>query len=174
MLGLHQLKGIGTSAIVVHFAGVATLVTAGICLLPPALPFGQVREPTIALLLIGVGATALIGQLCLTRAFATGKPAKVSVVALSQIVFALGLDLLFGIPGFHLSTLAGIALVLAPTAWVILSRSQDEGHVLARPTTPNQGAMNGEGDPQLARPAMDDGEIGSSTTPISVPPQSRG
>ena len=72
--------------------------------------------------LLGVGATATVGQWCLTRAFTLGKPARVSVVGLTQIVFAMGLDLMFGGPAFDPATLAGIGLVLLPTAWVMASR----------------------------------------------------
>jgi drug/metabolite transporter (DMT)-like permease len=126
LLGLHRLRGVGTAAVVVHFSAVASLCTAAICFVGPPPPWEQALEPLIALLLVGVGATSMLGQLCLTRAFATGAPAKVAVVALSQIIFALGLDLLFGQPGFYASTLAGIGLVLAPTAWVVLGRSRDD------------------------------------------------
>jgi hypothetical protein len=41
-----------------------------------------------------------------------------------QIVFALGLDLLFEGPDVRPLTLAGIALVLAPTAWVTAGRER--------------------------------------------------
>ena len=75
-------------------------------------------------LLVGVGATATLGQLCLTRAFTRGEPAKVSVVGLTQIVFAMGLDLLFGGWPFNAATLAGIGLVVAPTAWVMTGKGE--------------------------------------------------
>ena len=46
-------------------------------------------------------------------------PPAISVVGLMQIVFALGLDVLFEGPSVPLVTLAGIALVLAPTGWMM-------------------------------------------------------
>ena len=48
--------------------------------------------------------------------------AKVSVVGLTQIVFAMTLDaLLFG-RRFTLPTLLGIVLIVAPTAWLLLRK----------------------------------------------------
>lgn len=123
MLGLHRLQGLHPWAIVVHFSGVATLAVLGACLFGPPLPTEQLIDPRHLLLLLGVGATATIGQLCLTHAFTTGQPAKVSVVGLTQIVFAMGLDLLFGGSPFTATTLAGIGLVMAPTAWVMTERA---------------------------------------------------
>jgi len=61
----------------------------------------------------------------LTLAFAAGAPAKVSVVGLTQIVFALTFDVfLFNHPVDRV-TLLGTGLVIAPTAWL-----------LTRPRTP--------------------------------------
>ena len=69
--------------------------------------------------LLAMGVTALVGQLFLTLAFGAGAPSKVSVVGLTQIVFALAFDVwLFGHP-VNAITLAGTALVVAPTAWLL-------------------------------------------------------
>jgi drug/metabolite transporter (DMT)-like permease len=129
MLGLHRLTDLDARAIVVHFSGVATVLVVAVCLLGQLLgkpvPWEQMREREIALLLVGVGVTATVGQLFLTQAFRTGEPARVSVVGLTQIVFVLALDPLFGQSSFHPSTLAGIGLVLAPTAWVLVGRVGD-------------------------------------------------
>ena len=75
--------------------------------------------PALALLM-GVGVCATIGQVFLTKAFAAGPPAKVSVVALTQVAFGMGLDLLDESYTFSLLRPIGVALVLAPTAWLIL------------------------------------------------------
>jgi drug/metabolite transporter (DMT)-like permease len=60
-----------------------------------------------------------VGQLFLTLAFSHGAPAKVSVVGLTQIVFAL----IFGVCLFdhqvNALTLIGTLLVIAPTAWMM-------------------------------------------------------
>ncbi|MBY0524367.1 MAG: DMT family transporter [Gemmataceae bacterium] len=124
MLGLHRLKGVDSWAIVTHYSGLATafvLLSWAIGGVPDLAPLS---DATTLLLLLGVGVTATIGQVCVTRAFTAGQPARVSVVGLMQIVFALGLDLVFEGPTFHLVTLAGIALVLAPTAWMMAGKAK--------------------------------------------------
>jgi drug/metabolite transporter (DMT)-like permease len=71
------------------------------------------------LFLLGVGATATVGQFFLTRAFAAGTPSRVSVVSLSQVVLAMGLDVVLWDKTFSPGMLLGTALVLAPGAWVM-------------------------------------------------------
>jgi drug/metabolite transporter (DMT)-like permease len=73
-------------------------------------------------MLLIVGGTATVGQIFLTRAFATGTPAKVSIVALTQVVFSMVIELVVWQRPFGLATLLGFALVLIPTAWVLLRR----------------------------------------------------
>ena len=123
MLGLNRLKGLHPWAIVAHFSGVATLFALGSWLFGEAVPLEQVARPEIGLRLLGVGVMATFGQMCLTRAFTAGDPAKVSVICLTQVVFAFALHLLFGGEALGGTTLAGIALVMAPTAWVMVARS---------------------------------------------------
>ena len=65
-----------------------------------------------------------VGATVRDTAFTSGPPAPISVVGLMQIVFALGLDVLFEGPKFPLFTLAGIALVLAPTAWMMAGKAR--------------------------------------------------
>jgi drug/metabolite transporter (DMT)-like permease len=123
MLGLNRLKGVHPWAIVTHYSGVATLVVLGTWVVggvPDLTPL--THSPTL-LILLGVGVAATLGQVCITQAFTMGQPARVSVAGLMQIVFALGLDLLFHGPTVHPGTLAGIALVLAPTAWMMADRA---------------------------------------------------
>jgi len=67
-----------------------------------------------------------MGQLCVTKAFTYGQPARISVVGLLQIVFALGLDLLIDGSSIQPTTFAGIALVLAPIAWMMLGSSRKQ------------------------------------------------
>lgn len=123
MLGLHRLKGVHPWAIVAHYSGVATLFVLGSWFIgePPELT--ALANRTTVLLLLGVGVAATLGQVCVTRAFTSGPPARVSVVGLTQIVFALGLDLLFAGPSVQPTTLAGIGLVLAPTAWMMAGKA---------------------------------------------------
>jgi len=123
MLGLHRLKGeMDTWAIVVHFSGVATLFVLG-AIVVGGLPDLETITASSVGLLLAVGGTATVGQLCLTRAFTLGEPSRVSVVRLAQVVFALGLDVLFTGPAFEVATLAGIGLVMAPTAWMMASKA---------------------------------------------------
>ncbi len=123
MLGLHRLQAIDPRAIVAHFSGVALVVCLGSLLLVPnqAVASSQFTQASLPLLL-GVGISATVGQIFLTKAFAAGPPAKVSVVALAQVVFAVMLDRLFWDHPFRLVTLLGMVLVMAPTAWLLLSQ----------------------------------------------------
>ncbi|MFQ3593464.1 MAG: hypothetical protein SNJ82_09810, partial [Gemmataceae bacterium] len=88
---------------------------------PP--PLAPLARGEIVALLVGIGATASLGQYCLTQAFVRGQPARVSIVGLTQILFAMGIELLLGGSGFGQWTLAGIVLVIAPTAWMMAERA---------------------------------------------------
>jgi drug/metabolite transporter (DMT)-like permease len=122
MLGLHRLQDLDPRAIVAHFSGVAALCCLASLFLGPAPAAHHLADARALGLLLAVGATATAGQLFLTKAFAAGPPAKVSVVGLTQVLFALGLYLLLERPELHPATLVGIALVMAPTAWVMALR----------------------------------------------------
>jgi drug/metabolite transporter (DMT)-like permease len=131
MMGLNRLKGIDARAIVVHFSAVAVLFcVAAYFVLPHDEQPGA--EPSLGptlLLLLGVGVTATVGQLFLTRAFAAGTASKVAVIGLTQVVFALLIDPRVWRGQIDLRTAAGIVLVIAPTAWLLLSarrRSEPE------------------------------------------------
>src|SRR5262249_16917050 len=125
MLGLHRLQALDTRAIVVHFSGVAALAcTACFFLFDRAGPGPAVPDRTALLMLLGTGAAATLGQIFLTKAFAAGAPAKVSLVGLTQIPFALVFDVAFWGHAFNPLSLLGIALVLGPTAWVMAGRGE--------------------------------------------------
>jgi drug/metabolite transporter (DMT)-like permease len=120
MLGLHSLGDLDPRAIVVHFSAVATVFCFGAFLIGPRThETARVFELAVMWKLAAMGLTALVGQIFLTMAFAAGAPAKVSVVGLTQIVFALGFDVLLFDHGLDAVTLAGTALVIAPTAWLL-------------------------------------------------------
>jgi drug/metabolite transporter (DMT)-like permease len=148
MLGLHRLKGVHPWAIVTHYSGVATLFVLGSWAAGALPDLTPLRDGATLLLLVGVGVAATLGQVCVTQAFTSGQPARVSVVGLTQIVFALGLDLLFHGPNVELVTLAGIGLVLAPTAWMMADRAARASPVArprdAEPPPPRQLAHAGE------------------------------
>jgi drug/metabolite transporter (DMT)-like permease len=126
MLGLHRLRDLHPLAIVVHFSGVAFCFVAALILVSPSRVYWQAAlAPTVALRLLAVGVTATIGQWFLTRAFAAGPPAKVSLVGLTQIVFAMAIEAVIAPHPFRPTELVGIGLVMAPTAWVMAARAHD-------------------------------------------------
>ncbi len=126
MLGLHRLQQLDPRAIVAHFSAVAFVVCLGaMWLLPNDAPSGALALDDVSILmLLGVGICATTGQIFLTKAFAAGPPAKVSVVALTQVGFGMLFDVL--VWGHHFSrvTLAGMVLVMAPTAWLLISQGK--------------------------------------------------
>jgi len=119
LIGLHQLKEIDPRAIVAHFSAVALAgCIAALFVFPRTRPL-ELDLQTGALLL-GVGLCATVGQLFLTKAFAAGPPARVSVVGLAQVGFTMLLEIAIWQRSFGWLTLVGIALVIAPTAWTLL------------------------------------------------------
>jgi drug/metabolite transporter (DMT)-like permease len=124
LINLHKVRSIDPRAIVAHFSAVATFCSLIVWMfLPVSLP-SRAADLVGVWSLVGVGVTATIGQLCLTRAFASGPPARVSVVGLSQVVVAgLMKWLLEGrIPS--MGSLAGMCLVLGATVWVIVGEDK--------------------------------------------------
>jgi drug/metabolite transporter (DMT)-like permease len=120
MFGLHRLRGVDARAVMAHFAGVASLVAGVWCLAPPGFVGPRTFEPATIALLLGVGLTGTAGQYCLTKAFAGGPPGRVSVVSFSQVAFGLLFDVLIWGETATLRKLAGMALVLAPTCWLVV------------------------------------------------------
>jgi drug/metabolite transporter (DMT)-like permease len=141
MLGLHSLQDIDPRAIVVHFSGVATLFCGGALVVDALIAGPESHDPArlangpVALELLGMALTATVGQIFLTVAFASGAPAKVSVVGLTQIVFALAFDAWLWDRKVDDVAVVGTLLVIAPTAW-LLARS--------RPTPPVADASGSE------------------------------
>jgi drug/metabolite transporter (DMT)-like permease len=128
MLGLNRLNALDPRAIVVHFSGVSAVACVGCFFLFDTrlgltLPGGRAL-----LMLLGVGVSATAGQLCLTKAFASGPPTRVALLGLTQIPLAMLLDVLVWGHAFTTTTLVGTALVLGPTAWVMASRDDAAGH----------------------------------------------
>jgi drug/metabolite transporter (DMT)-like permease len=123
MIGLHRLAHVDARAIVVHFSAVA-LATCVLCwfLFESDIRHLTHLDSRTLLLLLAIGVAATIGQLFLTKAFAAGPPARVSVVGLSQIVFAMILEVIFFQREYEPITLAGMVLVMAPAAWLMTHR----------------------------------------------------
>jgi drug/metabolite transporter (DMT)-like permease len=123
MIGLHKLRGVNPNAVVVHFSAVATIAASTSFLLfekrADAAPF---YDSQAIVLLLGVGLTASIGQICLTRAFIGGDPSRVSVIGMSQVVFTLIIDVTISGHDVTSTILVGTLLILIPTTWVMLER----------------------------------------------------
>jgi drug/metabolite transporter (DMT)-like permease len=125
MIGLHRLHRIDPRAIVVHFSAVSLVfVAASFVLFERSVPAGQLLDARTLGLLLGVGATATVAQIGLTKAFAGGSPAKVSVVGLTQVGFGMLFDAVLWGRTFGGVTLLGIALVTAPTAWLVMGSNR--------------------------------------------------
>ncbi len=122
LIGLHQLHGLDSRAVVAHFSGVSLVFCLASFRFP--LDHGGVlpHSPLTWLLLATLATAATAGQIMLTKAFAAGPPARVSVVNLSQVGMAAAMEVIFLGRRFNGLTLLGMALVLAPTAWVLLRR----------------------------------------------------
>ena len=71
-------------------------------------------------MLLGVGSDRDGRAGTLTKAFAAGSPSRISVLSLTQVVFAMGYDVAIEGRVLGPSTLLGFLLVLAPTAWITL------------------------------------------------------
>jgi len=123
LIGLHKVRELDPRAVVAHFSGVALACCIGALFVFPRTQPLALTAWTGALLL-GVGGCATVGQLFLTKAFAAGPPARVSVVMLSQIGFTMLLEMAIFHRSFTARTLLGIALVIAPTAWTLLRGSR--------------------------------------------------
>lgn len=124
LINLHRVKHINASAIVAHFSGVATACSLVVWMLvPTASPTRPVdRQGIVQLLCIGLAAT--VGQLCLTKAFSGGSPARVSVVGLSQVAVAALVKWILEQRVPTVGSMIGMLLVVASTVWVIFSQQE--------------------------------------------------
>lgn len=122
LLGLHHLKGVDARAVVAHFSGVSMAFSGLAMAFLPGLENRVEATATSFVVLVVVGIAATSGQLFLTKAFASGPPAQISVVGLSQVGFSMLMEMAFLHRQFDARTLVGLALIIAPTAWVLLQR----------------------------------------------------
>ncbi len=129
LIGLHRLRHIAPNAIVVHFSCVSVItILVSMVAVPSSQSFtSQLTCPWPApLYLLGVGVSATIGQLLLTRAFAMGAPARVSVIGLTQVGFAMVFDVILWDRSFEWHSLFGMLLVIGPTVWLMLRGDRRE------------------------------------------------
>lgn len=124
MLGLHRLRHLHSLAIVVHFSGVATLVCIGYCIVTSIwgvrLDLSTLKDPLTLALLMGVGGFATLGQIAMTKAFSLGRPQRLAVVGLAQVVVALLFDIALWHATFGRDQLVGMVLIVAPVAWLLM------------------------------------------------------
>jgi drug/metabolite transporter (DMT)-like permease len=131
MLGLNRLQHVDPRAIVVHFSGVASVATLLFLALTNRKEYvAPVHGRSIWLVLLLVGLAGVAGQIGMTLAFAKGHASRVSVIALSQILFGLGFDVLLWDRPVNVISLAGMVLVIVPAAWLILRRTPQQSHDL--------------------------------------------
>ena len=128
MIGLHRVQGVDTRAIVWHFSAVSLIFASlAMGLIESPMPVEpQPRTWLSWIELFGVGASATVGQFCLTKAFTLGVPSRVAVVGLSQVGFALIFELILENRDYNKASLLGMLLVLAPTASLLLRRHDSE------------------------------------------------
>jgi drug/metabolite transporter (DMT)-like permease len=122
LINLHRIKHVDTRAVVAHFSGVATACSLVVWLIVPVSTPTRPIDIASMMRLIGVGLAATVGQLCLTKAFSTGSPARVSVVGLSQVVVAALVKWFMEQRIPTMGSMIGMTLVVASTVWVILSQ----------------------------------------------------
>ena len=133
LINLHRVKHIDTRAVVSHFSAVATACSLAVWLVIPVATPPLAIDSASIWRIIGTGVAATVGQLCLTKAFSTGSPARVSVVGLSQIVVAALVKWYLEQRVPTLGSIIGMLLVVTATIWVILSQpSKQELDELAR------------------------------------------
>jgi len=121
MLGLNRLRHVDPRAIVVHFSGVASLATLLFFWLNNRKGYwAQLNNKSVWLALLVVGLAGVAGQIGMTLAFGKGHASRVSVIALTQILFGLVFDILFWNRSLNVVSLLGMVLVIIPTAWLIL------------------------------------------------------
>jgi drug/metabolite transporter (DMT)-like permease len=131
MLGLNRLQSIDPRAIVVHFSGVASVVTVTFLALTDRKNyFPQLNGNHILIPLVLVGIAGVAGQIGMTLAFAKGHASRVSVVALTQILFGLAFDAIFWGRSVNAISILGMVFVIVPAAWLILGATPARSHDL--------------------------------------------
>lgn len=136
LIGLHRVKELDPRAVVTHFSAVSTLLSLSLWLAMPiqavtsqVMPSQVVTSEAHAgsiVRLIAVGVAAVLGQLFLTKAFAAGRPARISVIGLSQVAFAAIYKWLFEGRVPSGLAVAGMLLVIGATLWVMIRSQADD------------------------------------------------
>jgi drug/metabolite transporter (DMT)-like permease len=125
MMGLNRLGGLDPRAVVVHFSAVSILFgLAAFFVFDRNSRIDQLWRGQALGVLLAIGVAATIGQLLLTKAFGAGSAAPVSVIGLTQIVFAVVFEIVFFSRQYDRPTLTGMAFIVLPTAWIMLNRTK--------------------------------------------------
>lgn len=117
---LHLVKKIHPTTIVAHFSMIASIVS----LLAILLSFDEASwkadwTARILLELMGVGTLGTVGQLAMTRGYMAGDPAVNAIVALAQVAFGAGFDILIWDRSFDMVSIIGIILISSPTIFFV-------------------------------------------------------
>jgi drug/metabolite transporter (DMT)-like permease len=126
LIGLHKVKDVDARAVVTHFSAVSTVISGLIWFSVPSSSETISNNPNAWFRLVAVGITAVLGQLFLTKAFATGIPARVSVVGLSQVAFAAVYQWTAKGNLPTAQSFLGMMLVVGATLWVMLRNQVSE------------------------------------------------
>jgi drug/metabolite transporter (DMT)-like permease len=117
---LHLLKKIHPTTIVAHFSMIASIASFLAMLLSfYVAPLQAGWTVKIFIELIGVGALGTVGQLALTRGYMAGDPAINAIVALAQVAFGAGFDILIWDRSFDMASIIGIILITSPTIFFV-------------------------------------------------------
>ena len=131
-LSLNRLRDLDPRAVVTHFSAVSCIATLILLLLTGggtllaqldnahtlALLAQSNNAHTLALLALA-GVSGVIAQWGMTLAYARGHAARIAVVEISQILFALMFDLLIWHRTVNTVSVMGMLLVVAPMAWLL-------------------------------------------------------
>lgn len=113
---LHLVKKIHPTTIVAHFSMVASIASfLAMWVSFYAVPWEACWTVRTFLELIGVGALGTVGQLAMTRGYMAGDPAVNAIVALAQVAFGAGFDILIWDRSFDTASIIGIILITSPT-----------------------------------------------------------
>lgn len=117
---IHLLSKIHPTTIVAHFSMIASVISfLAMALSSHVAPEEAVWTRQVLLELLGVGALGTIGQLAMTRGYMAGDPAIKAIVALAQVAFGVGFDILIWNRSFDMASVIGIILITFPTVFFL-------------------------------------------------------
>ncbi|MHC1727012.1 MAG: DMT family transporter [Syntrophobacteraceae bacterium] len=120
---LHLVKKIHPTTIVAHFSLIASIASfIAMVLSFYVAPRETIWTGEIFFGLIGVGVLGTLGQLTMTRGYMVGSPAVNAIVAVAQVAFGVGLDILILNRSFDIASIIGIILITSPTVFFVVER----------------------------------------------------